>query len=271
MENLKRFFRRKSNIVMTVVLALIILGGVIGAAAVRGSNSTLPKESDVVKQETSDTDMNLEEKETDTVDTDNAVASNLEVDKNQTDTTVDSNVQEEKDLVISSETKKEKPSTTSVPTSSTTTEEKKEDKTEEKPSVTPEETTTPVPEKKTCTISISCEAVLSHMDQLAAGKESCVPTNGCILSSKTLEFSEGETVFDVLVRACKNAGIQLEYSYSPVYGSYYVEGIHNLYEFDCGNSSGWKYKVNGTFPNYGCSSYELSSGDKIVWTFTCGN
>ena len=54
-----------------------------------------------------------------------------------------------------------------------------------------------------------------------------------------------------------------------MYGSYYIEGINNLYEFDCGNQSGWMYKVNGWFPNYGCSSYNLKDGDSIVWAFTC--
>ena len=29
------------------------------------------------------------------------------------------------------------------------------------------------------------------------------------------------------------------------------------------------YKVNGWFPNYGCSSYKLKDGDSIVWAFTC--
>ena len=28
-------------------------------------------------------------------------------------------------------------------------------------------------------------------------------------------------------------------------------------------------KVNGTFPNYGCSSYVLTGGEEIVWCYTC--
>ena len=38
---------------------------------------------------------------------------------------------------------------------------------------------------------------------------------------------------------------------------------------DCGNESGWMYKVNGWFPNYGCSKYMLEDGDTIVWCYTC--
>ena len=32
--------------------------------------------------------------------------------------------------------------------------------------------------------------------------------------------------------------------------------------------SGWKYMVNGKYPNVGLRSYKLSSGDDIVWVYT---
>ena len=121
----------------------------------------------------------------------------------------------------------------------------------------------------TCTIQIRCETILENMGNLTAGKERFVPSNGIILATSTVEFTEGETVFDALKRVCSYAGIQLEYSYTPMYESYYIEGINHLYEFDCGPQSGWMYKVNGWFPNYGCSGYELKDGDNIVWTYTC--
>ncbi len=54
-----------------------------------------------------------------------------------------------------------------------------------------------------------------------------------------------------------------------MYNSAYIEGINNLYEFDCGSLSGWMYKVNEWFPNYGCSRYELKNGDDVVWCYTC--
>ena len=93
--------------------------------------------------------------------------------------------------------------------------------------------------------------------------------NGVILATSSVQFYDGETVFDVLKRACKAAGIQLEYSWTPMYDSYYIEGINHLYEFDCGLESGWMYKVNGWLPNYGCSKYTLEDGDAIVWCYTC--
>lgn len=126
-----------------------------------------------------------------------------------------------------------------------------------------------VNDAKICTISIVCDTILDNFENLDAGKEAYVPANGTILATSSVEFEDGETVFDVLNRVCEYAGIQIEYSWTPMYNSYYIEGINNLYEFDCGNESGWMYKVNGWFPNYGCSSYTLEDGDTIVWCYTC--
>lgn len=122
---------------------------------------------------------------------------------------------------------------------------------------------------QTCTIEVRCDTILDNMGDLAPGKSSCVPGNGVILAASTVRFAQGDTVLDVLKAASSATGLQLEYSYTPGYGSYYVEGINNLYEFDCGNESGWMYKVNGWFPNYGCSEYQVHDGDVIVWCYTC--
>jgi len=121
----------------------------------------------------------------------------------------------------------------------------------------------------TCTITIRCDTILDNMGKLAEGKNKYVPANGCILATSRLTFEEGETAFDILNRACKLAGIQLEYSWTPIYDSYYIEGINHLYEFDCGELSGWMYKVNGWYPNYGCSAYTVKDGDAFVWAYTC--
>ena len=128
----------------------------------------------------------------------------------------------------------------------------------------------PKPETKmSCTIEIRCDTILNNMQDLKPGLDVYVPDSGTILPTTTITFTEGETVFDVLKRICDARGIQIEYSYTPMYGSYYVEGINNLREFDCGQQSGWMYKVNGWFPNYGCSKYILDDGDEIVWCYTC--
>ena len=121
----------------------------------------------------------------------------------------------------------------------------------------------------TCTISISCSTILSNMDKCEESVKDWVPGNGVILSATTVTFTEGESVYDVLQRVCRDNGIQMESSRSPEYNSAYVEGINNIYEFNVGSGSGWMYKVNGWFPNYGCSGYTLSQGDVICWVYTC--
>lgn len=120
-----------------------------------------------------------------------------------------------------------------------------------------------------CTIYISCYTILDNWDWLKEEKQDFVPSGGEILSTVSVAFTDGDTVFDVLKAVCRDYGIQLEYSWTPAYGSYYIEGIHNLYEFDCGGLSGWMYSVNGWFPNYGCSKYRLKDGDSIKWLYTC--
>lgn len=124
-------------------------------------------------------------------------------------------------------------------------------------------------EALTCTLSISCSTILDNMEDLRKGKEEFVPSDGWILAPVEVSFQEGESVYDVLLRECKDRGIHMEHSYTPLYGSEYVEGINQLYEYDCGELSGWMYNVDGWFPNYGCDKYILSDGETIQWVYTC--
>lgn len=135
--------------------------------------------------------------------------------------------------------------------------------------------TTPKPADKpikkydnTCTFVIECKTILDNKDKLKKGLEKYVPDDAVIFS-KTVGFDSGESVYDILRRICDENSIQMEASYTPAFSSYYVEGINNLYEFDCGQGSGWMYSVNGVFPNYGCSSYKPASNDKIAFRYTC--
>ena len=131
--------------------------------------------------------------------------------------------------------------------------------------------TTPKPIKKydnTCTFVIECKTILNNKDKLKKGLEKYVPDDAVIFS-KTVGFDSGESVYDILRRICDENSIQMEASYTPAFSSYYVEGINNLYEFDCGQGSGWMYSVNGVFPNYGCSSYKPVNNDKIAFRYTC--
>ena len=120
-----------------------------------------------------------------------------------------------------------------------------------------------------CTFSISCASILDHMDWCDEDKVPLVPEDGWILKPIQAGFNEGESVFDILLRICLDNKIHMEHSYTPLYGSEYIEGIYNLYEFDVGEESGWMYSVNGWYPNYGCSSYHPKDGDVIEWRYTC--
>ena len=124
-------------------------------------------------------------------------------------------------------------------------------------------------EAHTCTISISCATILDNMAWLDPEKVELVPEDGWILEPTAVTYYEGESVFNVLQRTCKQNRIHMEFENTPIYNSAYIEGINNLYEFDCGELSGWMYKVNDWFPNYGCSRYQLHEGDVICWVYTC--
>lgn len=121
----------------------------------------------------------------------------------------------------------------------------------------------------TCTLSVRCDSILNNISWLDEDKVSLVPKNGVIFAEQTVTFYEGESVFNLLVREMKRNKIHLEFENTPIYNSAYIEGIGNIYEFDCGELSGWMYKVNGWFPDYGCSRYQLKQNDRVEWVYTC--
>lgn len=123
--------------------------------------------------------------------------------------------------------------------------------------------------KLSCTLSVRCDAILDNIDWLDSEKLELVPKDGVIFTRQTVSFYEGESVFNLLLREMKKNKIHMEFVNTPMYNSAYIEGIHNLYEFDCGELSGWMYKVNGWFPNYGCSRYQLKEGDVVEWEYSC--
>ncbi len=73
--------------------------------------------------------------------------------------------------------------------------------------------------KYTCTISISCETILDNIDKCVESKKALVPEDGIILPATEVTFSDGESVYDVLQRVCKENKIHMESSFTPVYNS----------------------------------------------------
>ena len=150
--------------------------------------------------------------------------------------------------------------------SKVTAKQNKAENTTAKSSTKPTTTTATTSKKEiTCTRTIECKAILSNMDDLKPGHEKYVPQNGYILNNYTCAVNSGDTVFDVLEKACDDNSIILT-SHSSGYGVY-VAGINNLDEFDCGSQSGWKYKVNGVDANRSCGYYKLTGGENIVFYY----
>ena len=118
-------------------------------------------------------------------------------------------------------------------------------------------------------LDLKWSTIFNNLSDLDPAKLGELPSDGIILKKQKVVFYAGESVFDVLKRVCKENGIQMESSFTPMYNSAYVEGINNLYEFDCGNLSGWMYRVDGWYPNYGCSRYQLCDGETVEWRYTC--
>ena len=131
-----------------------------------------------------------------------------------------------------------------------------------------------------CTMSVCCTDLLDNPD-LKDSKKAFVPSDGYVLHPTQVTAQKGESVYDLLRRVCaehvctdncpycQDGGIALESAYTPGYGTYYVEGIHQLYEKDCGEQSGWIFLYNGESATKGCSEIALQDGDVIEWIYTC--
>jgi hypothetical protein len=118
----------------------------------------------------------------------------------------------------------------------------------------------------TCYVSIDCAVVFNDWGNLNPSKRAYIPAGGWILGKTPVYLQEGQTVFDALQAVTRNNGIQMDAT-GPAYAAY-IRGIANVYERDCGALSGWKFSVNGSFPNVGCGQVKLRDGDVVNWTFS---
>ncbi|MCL2840230.1 MAG: DUF4430 domain-containing protein [Defluviitaleaceae bacterium] len=118
------------------------------------------------------------------------------------------------------------------------------------------------------TLSVRAHTILDNMHLLHRDKHELVPEDGWILHPRQVLAWEGESVFDILQRETRQEGIHMAARFTPAFNTAYIEAINNLYEYDVGPLSGWKYRVNGWFPNFGSSQYLLSEGDIVEWLYT---
>ena len=194
--------------------------------------------------------------------------------KEEVDGVVETTKAEEKQAPKPTEQKVDEQPVEQQPITQKPTEQKKADEKPVKQKPVQQKPVQPVEKpKRYATISIQVHSLLKHWDMLhpSLQSEQYVPASGFVLTPKKYELlSDKETVWQVLQRAVKEHGIHLEYegANENVYNNVYIEGINHLYEFSAGPLSGWMYRVNDNFPNYGSSQYVLKDGDIVEWHYT---
>lgn len=122
----------------------------------------------------------------------------------------------------------------------------------------------------TCDFLIECSVLLEeeNLAKLSEEQQKLIPENGVFLDVK-MDLMEGDSPFSLLQRAVREHKLHMEFAQTPGYGSTYVEGIGNIYEFDCGQTSGWIFAVNGVCQNIAADKAILSDGDAVTWSYTC--
>ncbi len=137
---------------------------------------------------------------------------------------------------------------------------------------TPAESEEPLPTEHptaVCSIRVTCQNALAPDSGLNPSTRELLPSDGMILCVQNVSYRDGETAFDILTRELKHRNIHFEFNENPMFNSAYIEGIYNLYEFDCGSRSGWLYLVNGKSPGVGSSQYILQPGDSVEFIYSC--
>lgn len=128
-------------------------------------------------------------------------------------------------------------------------------------------------DSETVEISIQAKTVLDNWNKLdkKLQSEKYIPKNGIILEKQEVVLRKNDSVFDLLNRVTRYNKIQFDFqgSNNNSYGSNYIKGINYLYEFSAGPLSGWMYRVNNEFPDYGISKYYPMDKDSIEIVYTC--
>jgi len=86
--------------------------------------------------------------------------------------------------------------------------------------------------------------------------------SGAYLTSLSVEFSSGDSVADVTMKALNG-----DYRAAGSGDSIYFSKIMGISEKSAGALSGWCFYVNGQKPGLSAGSYKLKSGDVVEWKF----
>ena len=116
-------------------------------------------------------------------------------------------------------------------------------------------------------VSIDVSKIFDHKADLNQDKADFVPEDGKILGKVTVVIEEDSSAIDQLKKACDENDIDYEISGSQ-YGDF-VNGLGQIYSGDCGDWSGWMFKLNGEWAEKGADQTILNEGDEVEWVFIC--
>lgn len=89
------------------------------------------------------------------------------------------------------------------------------------------------------------------------------------IGEKEVTVTEGSTVKDVLETALNGSGYEATYRFNGSYVSAITTPDGDvLEEFGNGINSGWKYAVNGKYPDLSLDTQVVSENDVIIWHYT---
>ncbi len=114
-------------------------------------------------------------------------------------------------------------------------------------------------------LSVDCKNAIAYGILDDPNFADVLPQNGIIYANGSVEAEEGESVLSLLKRTMKASNIV----YRVQNSTGYIKSIAGLAEFDCGDGSGWLYKVNGELPDFSCKYYDLKAGDRVEFIYTC--
>lgn len=121
------------------------------------------------------------------------------------------------------------------------------------------------PTSITCSIEILCDKAVPFRTQINnPGIVNAIPENGVILSRGSYQIKSGMSAMQLLIESARQNGILL-----AINDGTYVTSIGGLAEKMVTPSSGWTYRINGTFVNIGAADYILKDGDVISWRYVC--
>lgn len=124
-------------------------------------------------------------------------------------------------------------------------------------------------DSQTVFLSIDCSTVIGNENlKEELNSEEYIGKDGKLAERVELVLLENDTAFSLLQRYTRYVGMALDYQ-TTVPRGFYIRGINHLYEYDCGNLSGWFFSVNGEFLSVGCGDCALVAGDSVLFVYSC--